>query len=82
MNHATSFGWDECTSLLRIVRKQRYYWSLQFQSQDVSNKDMNVTEVIKVMHPNYISVEDKTTKAATPKASSEEGWSTVTQEDR
>jgi hypothetical protein len=51
-------------------------------TNDVSNKDMNVMEAIKVMHPNYISVEDKTTKAATPKASSEEGWSTVTQEDR
>ncbi len=47
-------------------------------TNDISNKDMNVTEVIKVMHPNYISVEDKTTKAETPKVLSEEGWSMVT----
>ena len=27
-------------------------------TNDLSNEDMNVTEVIKVMHPTYISVED------------------------
>ena len=47
-------------------------------TNDVSKEDMNVTEVIKVMYPNYSSMEDKTTKAETLKASSEEGWSTVT----
>ena len=39
---------------------------------------MNVTEAIKVMHPNYSSVEDKITKVETPKASRKEGWSVVT----
>jgi hypothetical protein len=47
-------------------------------TNDVSNEDMKVTEVIKVMLPNYDNGEGKTASAETPKSSSKEGWVTVT----
>jgi hypothetical protein len=47
-------------------------------TNDVSNEDMKVTEVIKVMLPNYDNWEGKTASAKTPKSSSKEGWVTVT----
>jgi hypothetical protein len=46
-------------------------------TNDVSNEDMKVTEVIKVTLPNYDNGEGKTASAETPKSSSKEGWVTV-----
>ncbi len=47
-------------------------------TNNVSEKDMKVMEVIKVTLPNYGSGEGKTTNAETPKSSSKEGWVKVT----
>ena len=47
-------------------------------TNDVSNEDMKVTEVIKVTLPNYDNGEGKTANAETPESSSKEGWVTVT----
>jgi hypothetical protein len=47
-------------------------------TNDVSNKDLAVTEVIKVMLPNSMRWEGKETVAETPNSSSKEGWVTVT----
>ncbi len=47
-------------------------------TNDVSEEDMKVMEVIKVMLPNYDSGEGKITNTETPESSSEEGWVKVT----
>jgi hypothetical protein len=47
-------------------------------TNDVSNEDMKVTEVIKVTLSNYDNGEGKTASAETHKSSSKEGWVTVT----
>jgi hypothetical protein len=53
-------------------------------TNDVSNKDMSVTEVIKIMLPNTMGWEGKVTdteKHETPNSSNKEGWDIVTTKD-
>ena len=75
----TSSGADACTLPLRTVTKENLLPVIAIPiTNDVSNIDLTVVEVIKVALPNSLERKDTTVVAETQGSPSKEGWVTVT----